>query len=73
MRFSVQARGGEATEVRALLPTLPPERAARTLAVIEAELQILAATLEGRPEPSSPEQRALLDAYHLEVYQRPGL
>ncbi|MCA9706873.1 MAG: VOC family protein [Myxococcales bacterium] len=65
-------RSGE-TRVRALIPHLPPERAARTLGVIETELAVLKRLLEGEPEPATPQQRALLDAYHLEIYQRPGL
>lgn len=73
VRFAVQELTPRITRVKALLPELPPERAARTVPVVEAELSVLKALLEGQEQPITPEQEALLDDYHMEVYRRPGL
>lgn len=74
VRFAVEAvPGSYSTRVRALIPELPAERAARTLGVIEAELAMLKALFDGDPDIVTPEQRALVDDYHLEIYQRRGV
>jgi methylmalonyl-CoA/ethylmalonyl-CoA epimerase len=62
---------GDGAAIEALLPELPPDRAERTRRVIQAELDTLAALFAGR-EPAEADRR-LIDAYHLEVYQRRGL
>lgn len=59
--------------VSARIPELPPDRAARTAAVVSAELRALAALMEARPDSVSTGDRAIIDAYHLELYQREGL
>ncbi len=73
VRFDVRAEGDAVTRVGVTLPPLDPSRRARTAAVIQTELDLLAAIFEGREATFDPARRALLDAYHLEVHQRPGL
>jgi methylmalonyl-CoA/ethylmalonyl-CoA epimerase len=74
VRFAVQSLpGGRSTRVRALLPKLPVERAAQTFTVLDAELAALRAILDDLPSAVSREQLAVIDAFHLEVYQRQGL
>mgnify|MGYP001817635950 CR=1 FL=1 len=60
-------------DIEARLPALEPARLARTRQLINTELAILAAILEGREHEISAPQRELVDAAHLEIYQRPGL
>lgn len=71
--FFVSAEAPECTTIRVDLPPLDPARLARTARVIQAELDLLAALLEGRVERFDPRLRALIDEYHLEVHQRTGL
>jgi catechol 2,3-dioxygenase-like lactoylglutathione lyase family enzyme len=73
VRFDVQADGDRRTRVGVTLPPLEPARRARTATVIQAELDLLAAIFDGTEAAFDPARRALLDAYHLEVHQRPGL
>ncbi len=62
------------TTVRVDLPELPSARRARTAEVLRAELEVLAAVLEGQSDsPSLQVARALIDEVHLEVYPRTEL
>ncbi len=73
IRFAVRAEGDARTRVSVALPPLDPARRARTVAVIQAELDLLAAIFEGRDGAFDARRRALIDAFHLEVHQRTGL
>lgn len=73
--FAVEPVPGKpmATRVRAVLPDLPLDRALTTIPVIKAELGLLAGLFGAQPSKISDQQRKIIDEYHLEVYQRPGL
>ncbi|MDY7229551.1 VOC family protein [Hyalangium rubrum] len=69
--FKVLPEGEGHCRVEVELPPLPPERLAPMAAIIEAELVILAALMEGEPDrPELAPLREKVDQYHLDVYQR---
>jgi catechol 2,3-dioxygenase-like lactoylglutathione lyase family enzyme len=72
VRLSVSA-AGDGSRIDVALPELPQARLDRTRRIIQAELDVLAAQLHGRPETVSEDKLRLIDDYHLEIYQRKGL
>ena len=72
--FTVRSENAGFCRVEVALPELPPARMAWTVAVIEAELEILSALLENEPErPGLAQLFEQVERYHLDVYQRRGL
>lgn len=70
VRFAVSGEG-ETSRVEAVLPPMDGARLARTNEVVAAELRALAACMDGRDV--APADRAIIEAFHLEVHQRVGL
>jgi hypothetical protein len=59
--------------LNARLPRLDPDRLARTQHLVQTELNMLAAIMEGPEGDITTGQRELVDTFHLEIHQRPGL
>ena len=55
------------------LSNVPSEEKEKLQSIIQVELDMLAAHIEGEPERISESDRRIIDQWHLEIHQRKGL